>query len=152
MRDNLHREVSLGELAQAVNLSVWRLTHIFSSEMGSSPIRYLRQLRMERARYLLETSFLSVKEITHSVGLNDESHFVRDFKKAYGTPPTLYRMRFKGGHMNESRIGNKSEHEHEANEGNGSQSTINKLLAKSAMRSILLSLNILTYLAATFDA
>ena len=43
---------------------------------------------MEKARYLLETSLLSVKEITHSVGLNDESHFVRDFKKAYGVPPT----------------------------------------------------------------
>jgi AraC-like DNA-binding protein len=57
---------------------------------------------MERARYLLETSFLSVKEIAYSVGLSDESHFVRDFKKAYGAPPTRYRMRSSGAHLNES--------------------------------------------------
>lgn len=60
---------------------------------------------MERARYLLETSFLSVKEITHTVGLNDESHFVRDFKKAYGTPPARYRKRSNGAHLNESKSG-----------------------------------------------
>ena len=57
---------------------------------------------MEKAKYLLETSFLSVKEITHRVGLNDESHFVRDFKIAYGLSPTLYRIRFKSGGLPES--------------------------------------------------
>ncbi len=97
MRENLHREVSLRELAGSVNLSVWRLSHIFRSDVGMSPIKYLRLLRMERARQLLETSYLSIKEIGYHVGLNDESHFVRDFKKAYGAPPTLYRLQFNGG-------------------------------------------------------
>ena len=60
-------------------------------------------LRLERAKHLLDTSFLSVKEITHSVGLNDESHFVRDFKKAYGASPTLYRMRSNGADLNRSK-------------------------------------------------
>jgi transcriptional regulator GlxA family with amidase domain len=93
MRENVHREWSLPGLAQAVNLSVWRVCHIFRSEVGKSPIEYLRQLRMHRAKYLLETSFLSVKQIAHQIGVKDESHFVRDFKKAYGASPTLYRMR-----------------------------------------------------------
>ena len=56
-----------------------------------SPIKYLKLLRMEKAKHLLETTFLSVKEITYRVGINDDSHFVRDFKKAYGTAPTQYR-------------------------------------------------------------
>lgn len=56
-----------------------------------SPIKYLKLLRMEKAKHLLETSFLSVKEITYRVGINDESHFVRDFKKTYGKAPTQYR-------------------------------------------------------------
>ena len=56
---------------------------------------YLKFLRMEKARHLLETSFLSVIEITRAVGVGDQSHFVRDFKKAHGAPPTLYRRRFK---------------------------------------------------------
>jgi transcriptional regulator GlxA family with amidase domain len=102
MRDDLSAELSLAGLAHSVNLSVWRLSHIFRSEVGMSPIQYLRILRIEKARHLLETSFLSVKEITHLVGLKDESHFVRDFKKAYGMSPTPYRVRFNGGRLNES--------------------------------------------------
>lgn len=105
MRDNLHRELSLSECAHSVNLSVWRLCHVFRSNVGMSPIQYLKALRMERARYLLEYSFLSVKEITHCVGLNDKSHFVRDFKKAYGEPPTRYRMHSYGAHLSDSKSG-----------------------------------------------
>ena len=60
---------------------------------------------MESAKHLLESSFLSIKEIAHRVGLNDESHFVRDFKKAYGVPPSLYRLRSHGAHLDESKIG-----------------------------------------------
>ncbi len=102
MRGNLQRKLSLVEFANSVNLSVWRLCHIFRSETGMSPIQYLRLLRMERARYLLQTSFLSVREIARNVGLHDQSHFTRAFKKAYGAPPTLYRTRSIGAQLNES--------------------------------------------------
>ena len=94
MRDDVRGELSLAELAQSVNLSVWRLSHIFKSDVGMPPIRYLRLLRMEKAKHLLESSFLSVKEIAYQVGLNDESHFVRDFKSTYGSSPALYRSQF----------------------------------------------------------
>ena len=95
MRDDVRGEVSLAELSQSVNLSVWRLCHIFKSDTGMPPIRYLRLLRMEKAKDLLESSFLSVKEIAYQVGMNDESHFVRDFKSTYGFSPALYRSQFK---------------------------------------------------------
>jgi AraC-like DNA-binding protein len=94
MRDNLNRELSLAELAQSVNLSPWRLCHIFTADTGMPPIKYLRLLRLEAAKELLETTFLSIKEISYKVGLNDESHFVRDFKKVYGMAPGVYRMVF----------------------------------------------------------
>jgi transcriptional regulator GlxA family with amidase domain len=110
MREDVRGELSLAEFAQSVNLSVWRLCHIFKSDVGMPPIRYLRLLRMERAKNLLESSFLSVKEIAFQVGLNDESHFVRDFKSTYGFSPALYRTHFK----------NKSatEDQHNSNNGN----------------------------------
>lgn len=110
MRDDFSKELSLADLAQSVNLSVWRLSHIFRSDVGMPPIQYLKVLRIEKARFLLETSFLSVKEITHSVGLNDESHFVRDFKKTYRVSPTSYRMLFKGGQPSNSEHGDDTEH------------------------------------------
>ncbi len=108
MRDNLHRELSLGKFACSVNLSVWRFCHIFRSEVGMSPIKYLRFLRMERAKQLLESSFLSIKEIGHLVGLHDESHFVRDFKKAYGLSPKCYRTLFINGQSSEPKDGDDS--------------------------------------------
>jgi AraC-like DNA-binding protein len=153
MRDNLQREWSLSELAQAVNLSVWRLSHIFVSQVGKSPIQYLRQLRMNRAKFLLDTSFLSVKEITHQVGLKDESHFVRDFKKVYGDAPTRYRIRSRSERIN-SGNGKKPDDKKgtdEADTGKELPRSTNKELAKAARRAILLFLSFLTDLAATID-
>lgn len=128
MRDDVRGELSLGEFAQSVNLSVWRLCHIFKSDVGMPPIRYLRLLRMERAKDLLESSFLSVKEIAFQVGLNDESHFVRDFKSTYGFSPALYRSQFKSkvtveGHngSNGNGNGNGNGNAHGPKNGNGTQ-------------------------------
>jgi transcriptional regulator GlxA family with amidase domain len=109
MRADLRGQLSLAGLAHSVNLSVWRLSHIFRSEVGMPPIQYLKVLRIEKAKHLLETSFLSVKEITHQVGLKDESHFVRDFKKTYGVSPTPYRVQFNGGQPNGSEKGDDSQ-------------------------------------------
>jgi transcriptional regulator GlxA family with amidase domain len=141
MRDDVRGELSLGAFAQSVNLSVWRLCHIFKSDVGMPPIRYLRLLRMERAKGLLESSFLSVKEIAFQVGLNDESHFVRDFKSTYGSSPALYRSHFKS-HGNGQGNGNGHAEIKEAN--NGSQ--VRQQLAQVAKQSILPSLHLLIYM------
>lgn len=91
INENLTREPSLGELAQAINLSPSRMSHVFKTELGISPKQYLKLVRIQRAKELLLNSFLSVKEIARRVGARDESHFVRDFKKECGLTPTQYR-------------------------------------------------------------
>jgi AraC family transcriptional regulator of arabinose operon len=88
------RKVSARRLAQSVNLSPSRLRHLFKAEIGTSPVRYLRTRKMQEAKRLLETTFLTVKEVANRVGLSDESHFVRDFKRIYGRPPGHYRSAF----------------------------------------------------------
>ena len=140
MREDVRGELSLAEFAQSVNLSVWRLCHIFKSDVGMPPIRYLRLLRMERAKNLLESSFLSVKEIAYQVGLNDESHFVRDFKSTYGYSPAHYRLNFKN---NGSGNGNG----HNGNNGN-QLSKVQQQLAEVAKHSILPSVHLFIYLFA----
>ena len=140
MREDVRGELSLAEFAQSVNLSVWRLCHIFKSDVGMPPIRYLRLLRMERAKNLLESSFLSVKEIAYQVGLNDESHFVRDFKSTYGYSPAHYRLNFKN---NGSGNGNA----HNGNNGN-QLSKVQQQLAEVAKHSILPSVHLFIYLFA----
>ena len=144
MREDVRGELSLGEFAQTVNLSVWRLCHIFKSDVGMPPIRYLRLLRMERAKDLLESSFLSVKEIAYQVGLNDESHFVRDFKSTYGFSPALYRTRFKS-HTEQPHNGSNGNNG-KGNNGNGSNGTkpgkLQQELIRTAKNSILPSIHL----------
>jgi transcriptional regulator GlxA family with amidase domain len=83
-------------MARAVNLTAFHFCHLFKAETGSSPAKYLKALRLERARELLETTFLSVKEIRALVGLNDESHFARDFRATYGVTAQQHREQFLG--------------------------------------------------------
>jgi AraC-like DNA-binding protein len=97
IKRDLRRELRLNEVAQTVNLSSSRLRHIFKAETGMPPEQYLRSLRMQRARDLLESSFLSIKEIREQVGIGDRGSFVRDFKRAYGVTPAQYRARSAGG-------------------------------------------------------
>lgn len=91
MKGNLQQKTDLSDIAACVNLSESRLSHLFKTETGVSPAKYLKRARMERARQLLETSFLSVKQVMAAVGINDSSHFVRSFKNAFGLTPTDYR-------------------------------------------------------------
>lgn len=99
LSEDLSRPFNLNELAAAVNLSPSRLRHLFKNEIGLTPAQYLKRLRIEGARELLEGSFLRLKEVMPRVGVSDESHFVRDFKKAHGLPPIKYRhSRSKSSH------------------------------------------------------
>src|ERR1043166_8791941 len=140
MREDVRGELSLKEFAQSVNLSVWRLCHIFKSDVGMPPIRYLRLLRMERAKTLLESSFLSVKEIAFQVGLNDESHFVRDFKSTYGYSPALYRSRFRSN-------GAEEQQSESSNEGDPSKHRRQLMrVAKSVLPSLQLMVCVFSYL------
>src|SRR5262245_41933433 len=93
MLHDLDRPLAVSELARRVNLSRSRLTHLFHTELGCSPARYLRQARLDRARQLVEETSLSIKEIMARVGFNDPSHFSRDFSKRHGASPRRIRAR-----------------------------------------------------------
>jgi transcriptional regulator GlxA family with amidase domain len=84
--------LSLDNVAKSLNLSGSRLRHLFKDDIGLPPTKYLKRLRMQRAKDLLTSTFLSVKEINTKVGGTDLSHFVRNFKTAYGMSPLRYRL------------------------------------------------------------
>jgi len=90
------RLFKVSELAYAVNLSTWHFSHLFLREIQESPQQFSRRLKLEQARILLESSYLRVKEVMAAVGINDKSHFAKDFKKAYGLSPSQYRHRSIG--------------------------------------------------------
>lgn len=92
MEEHYARDLSLERLARRAGLSCWYLCHLFKREAGESPSRYLKSLRLVRAKELLRSdSSLSVKEVMNKVGMRDQSRFARDFKTAYGMTPTEFR-------------------------------------------------------------
>jgi AraC-like DNA-binding protein len=83
-------------VAKSLNLSSSRLRHLFKRELGMSRRQYHQRQQLSRARKLLTNSFLSVKEIAHIVGINDVSHFCRNYKALYGETASQTRMRPAG--------------------------------------------------------
>lgn len=91
LEGSFHLKLGLREMSEAVNLSPWRLAHLFKSETGMSPQRYLTVVRLQKARNQLESTFLSIQEIGAAVGIPNPSQFTRSFKAAYGMTPIEYR-------------------------------------------------------------
>jgi transcriptional regulator GlxA family with amidase domain len=91
VEENSHRPLAIGDIAKVVNLSPGRLAHLFKSELGTSPQRYLNNVRIEKAREVLEVGVLSVKETAASVGITNVSRFCRSFRCRYGVTPNEYR-------------------------------------------------------------
>ena len=88
--------LSIDELARAVNLSPAHLRRLFQRELGCSPARICREQRLDHARHLLQTSFLTVKEVMAATGWNDPSHFSREFKRRHGQAPRALRSTLDG--------------------------------------------------------
>lgn len=89
MKENPHRSVE--DLARLVDLSVSRFHHLFKAETDKTPTYYLRTLRLNFARELIQTSRLSMKQVLNTVGVKDRSHFYREFKRIFGLTPTQWR-------------------------------------------------------------
>ncbi len=83
--------MTLEALAAGAHLSSSRFAHLFRQHVGLPPGRYLHTRRIDRASLLLETTFLSIKEVMARVGLNDASHFTREFRRCHGLPPREWR-------------------------------------------------------------
>ncbi len=84
---NLDRKLTTRKLARLVSLSPSHAGYLFRIETGMSIGRFVKNQRLEKARELLETTSLSIKEILVRVGVTDRSHFARDFKQAYSVTP-----------------------------------------------------------------
>ncbi len=102
---SLRAELPFDEIARSVNLSPSRLRWLFKHELGVTPAQYLKSLRMERAKELIESTFLNVKEVMSRIGMRDMSHFVRDFRKVYGLPPIKYRRKHSQNSHHGARAG-----------------------------------------------
>jgi transcriptional regulator GlxA family with amidase domain len=92
---NVDRKMTATEVAQTVRLSPAHLRELFKDATGKSILQYRRELRLRRAKHLLENTFLSVKEVAAGVGIESVSHFIRAFARAYQITPARYAERYR---------------------------------------------------------
>ena len=91
MNANLHRKISLAELAGVIRTSRSHLCQLLKRETGMPPGQYLKMLRLQKAATLLATTWMPIKEVMWNVGYNDKGLFIRHFKTAHGLTPSQYR-------------------------------------------------------------
>ncbi|MGW1720245.1 helix-turn-helix domain-containing protein [Streptomyces sp. NPDC002156] len=78
-------------LAEGVALSPSRFAHLFTEQLGRSPMRALREARLSHAARLLEATDLPVERVAVASGFASPFHFNRVFRERHGTPPGAYR-------------------------------------------------------------
>ncbi|MBG5154165.1 helix-turn-helix domain-containing protein [Pseudomonas aeruginosa] len=88
--------LGLERMAAQAGLALRTLKRRFGAATGLSPIRYLQQVRVDRAKKLLLATPLSIREIAYEVGYENVSFFVRLFRKEAGDTPSHWRGRVRG--------------------------------------------------------
>jgi AraC-like DNA-binding protein len=89
LEDRLVDPPALAELAEMTGLSQFALLRAFRAETGLPPHAYLNQLRVRRARALLDRG-VTPAEVAFGTGFADQAHLTRHFKRVVGVPPGAY--------------------------------------------------------------
>lgn len=91
MTANIDSAINLTDIAQVTNRSPSHIARMFRTEIGMPPHRYLINLRVDKARRLLEKTSMSIAEIAYECGFAHQEHLTRLFRRHAGTTPAAYR-------------------------------------------------------------
>ena len=95
IHNNLHRPLSLKEVAAHFQVSPSYASRLFKQEVGKTMISYINEERMKEALRLLNESNLSVREIALRIGYADPYYFDRLFRRYHAMTPREYRNRLR---------------------------------------------------------
>lgn len=93
MQQNLNDPMSIDQIARRVGVPARQLERAFQRSFNMSPSTLYRTMRLERAKWLLVHSSLSITQIAIDCGFADTSHLTRSFKRQCGELPTDFRRR-----------------------------------------------------------
>ena len=91
MEANIREPINQTDLAAYMGLSTRQLQRLFKQYLSCSPSRYYLQLRLQRAKNLLQQTSLSILEVTAESGFISVSHFSKSYKIYFGYPPSIER-------------------------------------------------------------
>jgi AraC-like DNA-binding protein len=90
MRQNLHRSLTLSEIANGCSMSVSKLKLLFREKHGGGPITCFIELKIDEAKRLIRGGKMNFSEISSSLGFNSLHYFSRLFKSMTGRSPSEY--------------------------------------------------------------
>lgn len=93
MEQNFQEKISMEELADTACMASAAYSRKFRKVTGLSPVEYLSNIRIDRAKQLLKHDYSRVKEVAASVGFRSEFYFSRMFQRVVGVSPTVYMKR-----------------------------------------------------------
>lgn len=96
LQSHLAERIGVADLAAMASLSTSHFAALFRNQAGLPVLQYQTQLRMARARELLDTTDLPVARIAAAVGYPDPFYFSRQFRSVHGTTALRYRSQSKG--------------------------------------------------------
>lgn len=86
-------ELSIDEVAKAVYVSPNYLSRMFKSQVGCSILEYIRNIRLEQAKLILQHSDKNASQVAKNVGYHDRTYFSKVFKQIIGVSPNEYRRK-----------------------------------------------------------
>ena len=96
LRSHIEEHISVADLAAMGKLSASHFSALFKQHFGYPVLQYQTQLRMARAREMLDLTREPIGSIAASVGYLDAFYFARQFKQIHGVSPREYRSQHKG--------------------------------------------------------
>ena len=92
---SLERKIRTADLAALVGYAEYYLTDKFKKETGQSISSYIRYAKVERAKVLLSTTDLSIREISERLAFSTVNYFIKSFRETAGYTPAQYRKKFQ---------------------------------------------------------
>lgn len=92
IRQDLAAPLSIPNLAREVGLSPSALHHHFKAVTGTTPVQYQKQLRLLEARHIIQSDSQSVTDAAYAVGYGSATQFSREYRRAFGHPPSHERL------------------------------------------------------------
>ncbi|WP_431089975.1 ABC transporter substrate-binding protein [Paenibacillus sp. 8b26] len=92
MEKHYEKPMTVKQLAEQANVSIWQYSQMFRKRTGKKPLHYLTELRLNHAKRLLLECKRPLREIARQVGFSDEYYFNRRFRQMTGIPPGQYAL------------------------------------------------------------
>ncbi|MBP5197538.1 MAG: response regulator [Lachnospiraceae bacterium] len=97
VRENYDKDLNMAVVSNHISMNYSLFSYAFKQYTGTNFVAFLKDIRMNKAKELLEKTDMRIVEISQKIGYENEKHFMKIFKASYGVSPTEYRknMQFK---------------------------------------------------------